>query len=167
MQRIQSITPCLWFDNQAEEAAAFYTATFPDSRIVSVARYGEVGREIHGREPGSVMAVSFELNGQPFTALNGGPLFRFSEAISFQVLCETQEEVDYYWERLGEGGDEQAQQCGWLKDRFGLSWQVIPARLLALIEDHTSERAQRATAAMLQMQKLDLAAAQRAYDGEP
>jgi predicted 3-demethylubiquinone-9 3-methyltransferase (glyoxalase superfamily) len=121
MQIVQRITPCLWFDHQAEEAAAFYIAIFSNSRIGRISRYGKEGFEIHGRLAGSVMTVEFELDGQAFTALNGGPMFRFNEAVSFQVQCETQAEVDYYWERLAEGGDETAQQCGWLKDRFGLS----------------------------------------------
>jgi predicted 3-demethylubiquinone-9 3-methyltransferase (glyoxalase superfamily) len=119
MQGKQKITPCLWFDDQAEEAAKFYVAIFSNSKIVSIARYGEVGHEIHGKPSGSVMTVAFELHGQAFTALNGGPIFKFNEAISFQVNCETQEEVDYYWEKLSEGGDEKAQQCGWLKDKYG------------------------------------------------
>jgi predicted 3-demethylubiquinone-9 3-methyltransferase (glyoxalase superfamily) len=121
MKLARTITPCLWFDNQAEEAAAFYIAIFSNSRIGRISRYGKEGFEIHGWLAGSVMTVEFELDGQAFTALNGGPMFRFNEAVSFQVQCETQAEVDYYWERLAEGGDETAQQCGWLKDRFGLS----------------------------------------------
>ena len=127
MQIVQMITPCLWFDSQAEEAAGFYTAIFKKSRILTISRYGEAGREVHGKAPGTVMTVAFELDGQRFTALNGGPLFKFNEAVSFQVNCRTQEEVDYYWEKLSAGGDEKAQQCGWLKDRYGLSWQVVPA----------------------------------------
>jgi predicted 3-demethylubiquinone-9 3-methyltransferase (glyoxalase superfamily) len=119
MQHIQRITPCLWFDDQAEEAARFYTAIFRNSRIVSMTRYGEAGYEVHGRLTGTVMTVAFELKGQAFAALNGGPVFKFNEAISLQVGCETQEEVDYYWQRLSEGGDEKAHQCGWLKDNYG------------------------------------------------
>lgn len=165
MQNILGITPCLWFDNEAEEAAKFYTAIFKNSKIVNISRYGEEGREIHGRPPGSVMAVDFELDGHEFTALNGGPVFKFNEAVSFQVRCETQEEVDYFWEKLSEGGDEQAQQCGWLKDKYGLSWQVIPVRLFDLVNDPGSENSQRATKAMLQMKKLDIAALERAYSG--
>jgi predicted 3-demethylubiquinone-9 3-methyltransferase (glyoxalase superfamily) len=160
------IAPCLWFDNQGEEAANFYTGIFPNSRIVNVSRYGEAGREIHGRPPGSVMTVEFELDGQPFTALNGGPLFQFNEAVSFQVSCDTQEEVDYYWEKLAAGGDEGAQQCGWLKDRFGVSWQVVPAVMYEMFSGPPSEGQERAMTAMLQMKKLDIAALQRAYDGE-
>jgi predicted 3-demethylubiquinone-9 3-methyltransferase (glyoxalase superfamily) len=126
MQPAHTIAPCLWFDDRGEEAAEFYTAIFPDSRIVAVTRYSDAGREIHGREPGSVMTVEFVLNGQGFTALNGGPHFKFNEAASFQVPCDTQAELDHYWERLSEGGDPKAQQCGWLKDKFGVSWQVVP-----------------------------------------
>jgi len=161
----QGITPFLWFDDQAEEAAKFYTGIFPNSRIVRTSRYGEAGKEIHRRPPGSVMTVEFELDGRTFTGLNGGPVFKFNEAISFQVFCDTQEEVDYYWEKLSEGGDERARQCGWLKDRYGVSWQVVPAILTDLVADPNSEKSQRAMAAMLEMEKLDIAALQRAYDG--
>ena len=165
MPSLQKIAPCLWFDHQAEEAAAFYTTIFRDSRIVSMSRYGEAGREVHGKPPGTVMAVSFEMNGQTFTALNGGPVFTFNEAISFQVYCETQEEVDYYWEKLSAGGDAQAQQCGWLKDKYGVSWQVVPTVLLDMLRDHTSAKSQRAMEAMLQMKKLDIDTLKRAYAG--
>jgi predicted 3-demethylubiquinone-9 3-methyltransferase (glyoxalase superfamily) len=165
MASLHPITPCLWFDNQAEEAAEFYVSLFPNSKVIRITRYGEAGKEIHGREAGTVMTVEFELNGQPFTGLNGGPLFRFNEAISFQVLCETQEETDHYWERLSEGGAPQAQQCGWLKDRFGVSWQVAPRRLLELVDDPGSEASQRAMTAMLQMKRIDLAALEAAYRG--
>ncbi len=165
MPKLHRITPCLWFDCEAEQAARFYTAIFDNSRIVTISRYGEVGQEIHGRAAGSVMTVAFELDGQAFTALNGGPVFRFNEAISFQIGCETQDEVDHYWSRLGEGGDAQAQQCGWLKDRFGLSWQVVPNMLIAMLTDPDPAKSQRAMAAMLQMKKLDIAALQRAYAG--
>lgn len=159
------ITPCLWFDSEAEDAARFYTAIFENSKIGRITRYGKEGFEIHGRPEGSVMTVEFELDGQPFTALNGGPVFRFNEAVSFQVLCDTQNEVDYFWDKLSQGGDENAQQCGWLKDKFGLSWQIIPKGLFALINGPDPQKAQRATRAMLQMKKLDLPALQRAYDG--
>lgn len=165
MPAISNLVPCLWFDSEAEEAATFYTAVFDNSRITDVTRYGKEGHEIHGREPGSVMVVAFELDGHPFTALNGGPVFRFNESVSFQVMCETQGEVDYFWDRLGEGGDPQARQCGWLKDRFGLSWQVIPRRALELIRDPDSAKAQRATRALLSMKKLDLSELERAYNG--
>jgi predicted 3-demethylubiquinone-9 3-methyltransferase (glyoxalase superfamily) len=163
--RNQEITPCLWFDDQAEEAVEFYTAIFRNSKILNVARYGEAGREIHGKKPGTVMTVAFELDGQAFTALNGGPVFKFNEAISFQVSCETQEEVDYYWEKLSEGGDEKAQQCGWLKDRYGVSWQVVPSVLPELISDPDPRKSQRVFSAMLKMKKLDIAELRRAYAG--
>ncbi|MFN8475233.1 MAG: VOC family protein [Anaerolineae bacterium] len=165
MAEIQKIAPCLWFDNQAEEAVGFYTSIFPNSKIGNVMRYTEVGREIHGQEPGSVMTLEFELDGQSFTALNGGPLFRFNEAISFQVFCRDQAEVDYYWERLSEGGDPAAQVCGWLKDRFGLSWQIVPTAWFTMLSGGNAAGVQRAMAAMFQMKKLDIAALQKAYDG--
>jgi predicted 3-demethylubiquinone-9 3-methyltransferase (glyoxalase superfamily) len=152
----------LWFDDQAEEAVAFYTGIFKNSRVGSVSRYGDAGREIHGKAPGSVMVVAFELDGQAFTALNGGPMFKFNEAVSLQVGCETQEELDYYWGKLSAGGDEAAQQCGWLKDRYGLSWQVVPNVLGELISDPDPERSQRAMRAMLQMKKIDIAGLTRA-----
>jgi predicted 3-demethylubiquinone-9 3-methyltransferase (glyoxalase superfamily) len=165
MQYNPKITPCLWFDDQAEEAAEFYTSIFKDSRIVNITRYGEAGHEIHGRPAGSVITVAFELDGHAFTALNGGPVFRFSEAISFHVNCETQEEVDYYWEELADGGDERAQQCGWLKDRYGVSWQVVPTVLREMINDSDSDESQRTVAAMLQMKKIDIDKLRRAYSG--
>jgi predicted 3-demethylubiquinone-9 3-methyltransferase (glyoxalase superfamily) len=165
MPKIVSISPCLWFDGEAEEAARFYTAIFPNSRIVSVSRYGEAGREIHGRTPGSVMAVAFELDGRPFTALNGGPQFTFSEAVSFQINCDTQADVDYFWEKLRAGGDPSAQQCGWLKDKFGLSWQVVPTMLPNLMTAADPRRSERAMQAMMQMKKLDIAALERAAAG--
>jgi predicted 3-demethylubiquinone-9 3-methyltransferase (glyoxalase superfamily) len=161
----QKITPCLWFDNQAEEAAEFYTSIFRNSRIVSISRYGEAGYEVHGKLPGTVMMVAFELDGQTFTALNGGPVFKFNEAISFQVYCETQEEVDYYWEKLSAGGDEQAWQCGWLKDKYGVSWQVVPTVLIEMLSDHNSEKSQRTMEAMLRMKKIDIDTLKRAYAG--
>jgi len=157
------IAPCLWFDHQAEEAARAYTAIFPNSSVVDVARYGRVGREIHGRAEGSVMTVRFALDGQPFTAINGGPLYTFSEAVSLQVFCDTQAEVDHYWERLGAGADPAAQRCGWLKDRFGLSWQVVPRVLLEMLQGAPSARRERATAAMLAMTTLDIAALRAAF----
>ena len=159
------ITPCLWFDDQGEEAAEFYTSIFSNSRIVNVSRYGNEGQDIHGRPPGSVMAVAFELDGQSFTALNGGPVFKFNEAVSFQVDCATQEEVDYYWKKLCEGGDEKAQQCGWLKDKYGVSWQIVPAILLEMLSDPDSKKSDRAMKAMLQMKKLDIVKLERAYAG--
>jgi len=166
MQTIQKITPCLWFDDQAEEAAKFYTAIFNNSKITSITRYGEAGHEVHGRPAGTVMVVAFELDGQTFTALNGGPMFKFNEAISFQVNCKTQEEVDYYWERLSEGGDKKAQQCGWLKDRYGASWQVVPTVLPEMLTGCDYEKSQRVMKAMLQMKKIDIEELERAYDGK-
>jgi predicted 3-demethylubiquinone-9 3-methyltransferase (glyoxalase superfamily) len=153
-----SITPWLWFDSQAEEAAAFYTSVFPNSRILEVSRYGEAGPG----PAGSAMTVSFELNGQAFAALNGGPEFAFTEAISFQVLCETQEEVDHFWSQLSEDGEEG--QCAWLKDRYGVSWQIVPTRLPELLGDPDPERSQRAMAAMLEMRKIDIATLEQAAD---
>jgi predicted 3-demethylubiquinone-9 3-methyltransferase (glyoxalase superfamily) len=166
MKITQRISPCLWFDDQAEEAAKFYTGIFENSRIVNVARYPEAGQEVHGRRAGSVMTVVFELDGLPFTALNGGPHFKFNEAVSMQVFCRDQKEIDHYWEKLGAGGDPKAQQCGWLKDRFGLSWQVVPAEMDAMFADEKSEGTQRAMNAMLQMKKLDIAELRRAYAGK-
>lgn len=165
MPTIRPITPCLWYDDQAEEAARLYTAVFPNSRITKVLRYGEAGHEVHGRPAGSVMTVSFELDGQPFTALNGGPLFRFNEAVSFQILCETQAEIDHYWAKLSEGGDARAQQCGWLKDRFGVSWQVTPRVLIDMLADPDPVKSQRAMQALLAMKKLDIAALEKAHAG--
>lgn len=151
------IAPCLWFDSEAEAAATFYTGIFPDSRIVTVSRYSEAGQEFHGKPAGSVMTVAFELDGQAFTALNGGPLFRFNEAISLQVYCETQQEIDHYWEKLSAGGDPQAQQCGWLKDRYGLSWQIVPLPLLELLNGPDAQKAQRVMSAVLRMKKIETA----------
>ncbi len=162
---MQKITPCLWFDDQAEEAADFYTAIFKNSKIENVSHYGEAGQDIHGKPVGSVMTVAFELDGQMFTALNGGPMFKFNEAISFQLSYETQDEVDYYWEKLSEGGDEKAQQCGWLKDKYGVSWQIVPNILPKLINDPDTEKSKRAMEAMLQMKKIDIDELMRAQDG--
>jgi predicted 3-demethylubiquinone-9 3-methyltransferase (glyoxalase superfamily) len=145
-------TICLWFDNQAEEAAEFYTSLFKDSEIESISRYGKEGNEIHGQKEGTVMTVSFRMNGQSFTALNGGPLFKFNESISLQVFCDTQEEIDYYWNKLTDGGEEV--QCGWLKDKYGLSWQVIPSILSSLLSDPA--RAGKVTEAFLKMKKFDI-----------
>lgn len=162
---MQKITPCLWFDDQAEEAVEFYTAIFKNSKIVTVARYGEAGQDIHRKPVGSVMTVAFELDGQTFTALNGGPMFKFNEAISFQVNCETQDEVDYYWEKLSEGGDEKAQGCGWLKDKYGVSWQIVPGILPKLINDPDPEKSKRAMEAMLRMKKIDIDEIKRVHAG--
>ncbi len=152
------LTPCLWFDTEGEEAAQLYTSIFPNSKIVDVSRYGSAGP----RPEGTVMTVDFELDGQPFLALNGGPDFTFSEAVSFQVSCESQEEVDHYWSKLSEGGEEGP--CGWLKDRFGLSWQIVPKRLPELLSDPDRERSQRVMAAMLEMKKIDIADLERAAE---
>jgi predicted 3-demethylubiquinone-9 3-methyltransferase (glyoxalase superfamily) len=143
----------------------FYTAIFHNSRIVSMTRYGEAGYEVHGKPAGTVMTVAFELDGQGFTALNGGPVFTFNEAISFQVYCDTQEEVDYYWKKLSEGGDDQAQQCGWLKDKYGVSWQIVPTVLIEMLQDADAEKSQRVMAAMLHMKKINIATLKRAYAG--
>jgi predicted 3-demethylubiquinone-9 3-methyltransferase (glyoxalase superfamily) len=159
------IAPCLWFDSEAEEAAKFYTSIFKNSRITEVSRFSEAGRELHGKEPGSVMTVAFELDGQPFTGLNGGPMFKFNEAISLQVYCDTQQELDHFWEKLSDGGDPQAQQCGWLKDKFGVSWQVVPRFLNELVNDRDATKSQRVMSALLQMKKLDIAALKRAHAG--
>jgi predicted 3-demethylubiquinone-9 3-methyltransferase (glyoxalase superfamily) len=152
------ITPFLWFDTQAEEAAEFYVSIFPDSRVLEVARYGEAGPG----PAGSAMTVRFELDGQEFLALNGGPEFRFTEAVSFLVSCASQEEVDWYWERLSEGGEERV--CGWLRDRYGLSWQVVPAILSELLTDPDREKADRVMQAMLRMTKIDITGLQEAYE---
>ena len=165
MSTFQKITPCLWFDNQAEAAATFYTGIFPNSKITHIQRYGEAGHDIHGGEAGTVMTVAFELDGHAFTALNGGPVFTFNEAISFQIMCETQAEVDHYWDKLSEGGDERAQQCGWLKDKYGVSWQVIPTILLDMISDPDVEKSGRVTEVMLSMKKLEIEPLKRAFEG--
>ena len=151
---MQKITPCLWFDKEAEEAAKFYTSIFKNSKIGRVSHYGEAGHEIHGRAAGTVMTAEFELNGQKFLALNGGPIFKFNEAVSFIVNCESQEEVDYYWEKLSDGGEEGP--CGWLKDKYGLSWQIVPTVLGELMSGSDREKSGRVMQAMLQMKKLDI-----------
>jgi predicted 3-demethylubiquinone-9 3-methyltransferase (glyoxalase superfamily) len=163
--KLKRIAPCLWFDDQGEEAARYYTSIFSNSKIVKIARYGDAGKEIHGRPPGSVMTVAFELDGQPFTALNGGPVFKFNEAVSLQVNCETQQEIDYYWDRLSKGGDPGAQQCGWLKDKYGLSWQVVPIALEEMLSDTVTERSECVMTALMQMKKLDIAQLKKAYSG--
>ncbi len=163
---LQKITPCLWFDGQAEEAVQFYTSIFKESRIGKISRYGKEGFEIHGKAEGTVMVIEFELAGRTFTALNGGPDFQFNEAVSFQVLCDTQAEVDEYWEKLGAGGDPHAQQCGWLKDRYGVSWQIVPKALGEYMSDPDQARTERVMKALLQMKKIDLETLRRAYDGQ-
>jgi predicted 3-demethylubiquinone-9 3-methyltransferase (glyoxalase superfamily) len=161
----QRITPCLWFDHQAEEAANYYVGIFPNSRVTAVTRYPSAGQEVHHQTAGSVMVVAFELDGQSFTALNGGPIFTFNEAVSLQVNCKTQDEIDYYWDKLGAGGDPKAQQCGWLKDRYGLSWQVAPQGMEAMLKDAASAGANRAMSAMMKMKKIDMEALERAFAG--
>lgn len=165
---MQRITPCLWFDTQAEEAAKFYVSIFSargrNSKVGKIARYGKAGRDVHGMAEGTVMIVEFEIEGQPFTALNGGPIFKFNEAVSFQVMCETQRDVDYFWEKLSEGGDPKAQQCGWLKDKYGVSWQIVPTIVSELLGDPHSEQSQRAMNAALRMKKPDIAELKKAYN---
>lgn len=165
MPAIPRITPCLWFDDDGEEAARFYTGIFPNSRIIATSHYNDAGKEIHGHDAGAVMTVAFELDGVRFTALNGGPHFKFNEAVSFEVNCRDQAEIDHYWEKLGAGGDPKAQQCGWLKDRFGVSWQVVPDDMEVMFRDSQSPGARRAMDAMLKMKKIDIATLRRAYDG--
>lgn len=162
----QQIAPCLWFDNQAEEAAKFYTSIFDNSSIGKISYYGKEGHEVHGQPEGKVLTVEFTLRGQPFTALNGGPHFKFNEAVSFQVYCDTQKELDYYWEKLSKGGKPEAQQCGWLKDKYGLSWQIVPSMLGKLMSSSDKAASGRVMNALLQMKKLDIAALQKAYDGK-
>lgn len=162
---IQRISACLWFDHQAEEAANFYTSIFANSGIDKVTRYGKEAAAISGRPEGSVLTVVFRLDGQEFTALNGGPMFKFSEAISFVVNCDSQGEVDHFWDRLSAGGDPDAQRCGWLKDRYGVSWQIVPGVLIELMNDPDPEKAQRVTAAMLEMKKIEIEALRRAHEG--
>src|SRR5438105_14424653 len=164
MPKIKRISPCLWFADQAEDAARFYVGIFKNSRITSITRYSEGGFETHHRPAGSVLTVAFELDGQAFTALNGGPVFTFSEAVSLQVNCENQDEIDYYWQKLTAGGDPNAQQCGWLKDRYGLSWQVVPSFMDSFFKDESSVGARRAMEALLPMKKLDIAELRRAHD---
>jgi predicted 3-demethylubiquinone-9 3-methyltransferase (glyoxalase superfamily) len=157
---VQKITPNLWFDSEAEEAAKFYVSLFKNSSIGNVMRYDEASSKVSGRPAGSVLTVEFQLEGQDFVALNGGPIFKFNESVSFQIDCDTQQEVDYFWEKLGDGGEYQP--CGWLKDRYGLSWQVVPKVLNELLAYPDKQKAQRVTEAMLQMQKLDIAALEQA-----
>jgi predicted 3-demethylubiquinone-9 3-methyltransferase (glyoxalase superfamily) len=160
----QKISPCLWFDTQAEDAANFYTSVFKNSAIKHIRRYGKAGRDVHGKEPGSVMIVAFEIEGLTFTALNGGPQFKFDEAVSFQVMCDSQDEIDYFWSKLSEGGREGP--CGWLKDKFGLSWQVVPAELPQLLTGGDGASLDRMMTAIMSMKKFDLAALKRAHAGQ-
>ena len=165
MATVQRITPNLWFDGRAEEAARFYTSVFPDSEITQVSRYSEVGLDVHGQPAGTVMTIDFTLSGMHFVGLNGGPQFSFTEAVSFIIDCADQAEVDHYWERLGEGGDPAAQQCGWLKDKFGVSWQVVPTVLGELMSDPDPAVAERVMAAFLPMKKLVIADLENAARG--
>jgi len=157
---------CLWFDTQAEEAARFYTSIFKHSTLDTVTHYGKEGYEIHGKPEGSVLTVDFTLEGQRFQALNGGPNFKFNESVSIVINCETQEEIDYYWQRLGEEGDPSAQQCGWLKDKYGLSWQLSPVILEEMMRDPDKTKTERLMAALLKMKKLDISILQKAFSGE-
>ena len=159
---MHAITPCLWFDTQAEDAAKFYCAIFPNSGITSVSRFPEAGQEVHGKPAGSVMVAAFELNGQPFTALNGGPQFKHSEAVSFQIMCETQSDVDHYWDKLTADGGQEG-PCGWLKDKFGLSWQVVPTCIPRMMSDPDPAKPKRVMNAFMQMKKLDVAALEKVY----
>jgi predicted 3-demethylubiquinone-9 3-methyltransferase (glyoxalase superfamily) len=147
------IIPCLWFDHQAEEAAKFYTSIFKNSSIEQISRYGKEGHDVHGQEAGTVLTVEFKLNGQTFTALNGGPIFKFNEAVSFQIMCENQQEIDYYWNNLTKDGGSES-QCGWLKDKYGVSWQVVPTELAALMKDPS--RSERVMKVLMKMKKLDI-----------
>jgi predicted 3-demethylubiquinone-9 3-methyltransferase (glyoxalase superfamily) len=160
---MQNITPCLWFDGSAEEAVKLYTSVFKNSKIGKTSRYTEAGQEIHRQPVGSVMTIEFELNGQNFTALNGGPMFKFTEAVSFQVHCESQEEIDYYWEKLSAGGDPNAQACGWIKDKFGLSWQIVPS-ILSKLAQGDPKKSGAMMQALMEMKKLDIKTLQQAYD---
>lgn len=166
MATLHKIIPNFWFDSQAEEAANYYVSIFKNSKIGRITRYGKEGYEIHHRPEGSVMTVEFTLDGQQFLALNGGPVFKFNEAVSFIVYCDSQQEVDYYWNKLTEGGDKNSQQCGWLKDKFGLSWQVVPKVLDEMIADPDSKKSEAVMRAMLQMKKLDVQKLEEAYNGE-
>jgi predicted 3-demethylubiquinone-9 3-methyltransferase (glyoxalase superfamily) len=161
---MEKIIPCLWFDSNAEEAVNFYTSIFKNSKIGKISRYGKEGYEIHGKPEGTVLTVEFELNGQTFTALNGGPAFKFNEAISFQVYCKSQNELDYYWEKLSKGGDEKAQQCGWLKDKYGVSWQIVPTVLGEMLQDKDPKKSERVMKALLQMKKIDIRTLEKAYE---
>ena len=159
----QKIAPCLWFDRQAEAAAKFYISVFPNSRINQISRYTEAGREIHGKEPGSVLTVEFEIDGQSFTALNGGPHFKFNEAVSFQIMCDSQSEIDHFWDKLCPEG--QAGQCGWLKDKYGVSWQVVPSVLPQMLSDADRTKTERVMSVLMKMKKFDVDALERAYAG--
>lgn len=166
MATLQKIVSHLWFDNEAEEAANYYTSIFKNSLIGRISYYGKEGFEIHKRPEGSVLTVEFQLEGQDFVALNGGPVFKFTEAVSFMIQCSNQEEIDYYWEKLSAGGDEKAQQCGWLKDKFGLSWQVTPSVLADMLSSPDKEKTERVMKAFMPMKKLDIEKIKEAYNGD-
>jgi predicted 3-demethylubiquinone-9 3-methyltransferase (glyoxalase superfamily) len=161
----RKITPCLWFDTEAEEAANFYVSIFENSKVGRIGRYSDAGQDVHRKKAGTVLTVEFDLDGQHFLALNGGPQFKFDEAISFQVYCEDQNEVDYFWDALTDGGEEGP--CGWLKDKFGLSWQIVPSVLLEMLTDSDAEKVTRVTDAFMQMKKFDIAELERVFDGQP
>jgi predicted 3-demethylubiquinone-9 3-methyltransferase (glyoxalase superfamily) len=163
---MQKITPCLWFDSQAEEAVTLYVSIFKNSKIGTVTRYGEAGAEASGMPKGTVMTITFQIEGQEFMALNGGPVFKFNEAISLIVNCQTQEELDRLWEKLSEGGDEKAQQCGWLKDKYGLSWQIVPVVISEMLQDKDPRKAEDVMKALLQMKKIDMKTLEQAYKGQ-
>lgn len=163
---ISPLTTCLWFDGQAEEAAQLYTSVFPNSKITHRQHYAGVAQDVHGQQPGSLMVIEFSLGGHKFVGLNGGPMFKHSEAVSFMVDCDDQSEIDHYWEKLGEGGDPNRRQCGWLADKFGVAWQVIPKALKEMMSSDDKEAAGRVTAAMMQMKKMDLAGLRKAFEGK-
>ena len=163
---MNKIAPCLWFDTQAEEAANFYTSVFRNSKIKHIARYGDAAAQVSGRPKGSVLTVQFEIDGQEFTALNGGPIFKFTEAVSFQVYCENQDELDQYWNKLTAGGDPKAQQCGWLKDKYGVSLQIVPRMIAKMMAEGDPTRLERVWQKLLQMKKIDIATLQQAYEGQ-
>ncbi|HZS63649.1 MAG TPA: VOC family protein [Xanthobacteraceae bacterium] len=159
------IAPCLWFDTQAEEAARFYCSVFKNAKLGRISRFPNAGQDVHGKPAGSVMTVEFELEGQPFVALNGGPQFKFDEAVSFQIFCDAQPDIDYYWAKLSDGGGQEG-PCGWLKDKFGLSWQVVPSAIPQMLSDPDTAKSARVMNAFMKMKKLDLATIERAYAGE-
>ena len=163
---MKKFTTCLWFDGNGEEAANFYTSIFKNSKITGITHYGQAGSKASGKPEGSVMTVTFQLDGQEFMALNGGPEFKFSEAVSFVVNCENQEEIDYYWEKLSEGGDEKAQMCGWLKDKYGLSWQIVPVVLGEMLKEKDAEKSEKVISALIKMKKLDIETLKKYYMGK-
>ena len=166
MATTQKISSNLWFADEAEEAANYYVSIFKNGKVKKITHYGKEGYDIHKMPEGTVMTVEFELEGQTFVALNGGPVFKFNEAVSFIVNCDTQEEIDYYWEKLSRGGDKDAQQCGWLKDKYGLSWQVVPKQLSEMMDDRVTKKSESVMKALLQMKKLDIKKLEEAYNGE-